>query len=175
MQKLDIKDIKIRRAVTSDINNLASMQLHAWQSEYQHQPLDKPLHNFFLGELHTRWNKRLSSEFKTLVTEVDKNINGFITYRSYYNEQDGSTVEIDNLYVSMDWRQNGLGSLLWKNMLHDSRNDVLSEVIVWILKDDEATKTFYEKLGLIPTQKTRSEKFGKNLIIEEIMLHLPFP
>jgi ribosomal protein S18 acetylase RimI-like enzyme len=60
----------------------------------------------------------------------------------------GKTIQIDDLFVSPEYRGNGLGSQMLRTVAITAKQDGIVKINVFCVKDNEIGQNFYKKLGV---------------------------
>ena len=151
---------KIRKANKEDLKTISKITVRSWQTAYRGIIDDEFLDNMDIEEKYQK-NLKVFSENKFIVAELKNEIVGFCRYRTgnfYKNENVNVDCEICALYVKHDCKRNGIGKKMINYVINEFKENGYSQMILWCLKDNYPSRTFYQKMGGIYC--------GENLIIK---------
>jgi len=160
-----INEIIIRSASNADIKEIAKMQINALKSDDFNQ-FYHSIMNLFIKEFEKRWKKQINQSTNVMLMLKSNKIIGFITYLNSINS------DIKNIYILPSMRRKGLGSMLCKAVIEELLKSKSKKISVWILKENNKAKLFFEKLGFKQTLQSRSDDIGHRVQIKEIQYHL---
>ena len=172
----DYNNITIRHADLSDINEIANMQITAWEDDFRCEPIFPLLKNFFYGELKRRWNKKLEENNHILVVIRENTIIGFLIYTidhlSLSSKKKIRAANLKNIYIIPSMRRNGLGTLLCEAFFDEVKKSGIEKVITWSLKNHQRAKNFYEALGFMLSPKERLDILNGNETLIEVLYQI---
>lgn len=141
---------RIRRAEPSDAREIAEVHIAAWRWAYRGLLPEATLAQLSVEDIEARWQKRLlGSRREVLVRTQDEKVVGFVGYGPTHDEgADPEAVgEIYVLYVvPQAWRR-GHGSALLREAMGRLRGKGHTEVVLWVLHNNEQAIAFYEAAG----------------------------
>ena len=139
------KNIRIRKAQKKDLNQVIKI----WVTEFRKTPWNE------------RWTKEKvkktikNHEGKVYVAVIDNNVVGFaLVTESYY--LDGPVVILENLVVSNNYQEQGVGSALLKHVERIYKKKRFAKVFLDTIKKTKSYK-FYKKRGY------KNSKYDVNL------------
>lgn len=147
----------IRRATEKDISRLAEIHVMGWRTAYRDIVDDKILFG------HMQVGKRLEV-FRTAVKdknesnfvyEEDGIVKGFLTMGKSRDEDGGGAYELWSLYVDPLMTGKGIGTELIRFCEKKAQELGYIKINLWILKDNEIGRLFYDNLGYIEDGKKR--------------------
>lgn len=142
--------MSIRRAVPSDAEGIAIVQVAAWQSAYRGLLPDDVLDRLSLDESKRRWQERIAQPWgHVFVAGQADRIVGFAAC-GYTDDEDvdrESAGEIYVMYVHPEHWRRGHGTALLQEALDRLRSDGFQEAILWVLRGNEPAIAFYERAG----------------------------
>ena len=147
--KRELLELKIRKVEKRDLRAVSEIAVTGWQTAYRGIIDDEFLDNLSIEE---NYQKRLNdyTENGFVVAELKNEIVGFCRYRAgnyYKNEYDNVDCEICALYVKPDCKRKGIGKRIVNYVMNEFHEKGYLQMILWCLKDNYPSRTFYEKLG----------------------------
>ena len=138
----------IRAATLTDASAIARVHVASWRSTY-----DGLLPNEFLASLseasyEERW-KRVIGEgtSKVYVAEDGADMVGFASGGRERAGEKGYEGEIYAIYVLDAAQRRGFGRELVRATVGGLRELGLNDMIIWVLRDNQPARAFYERLG----------------------------
>jgi ribosomal protein S18 acetylase RimI-like enzyme len=151
-------EISVRAALIADASAIASVHVRGWRVGYQGIVPDAVLEALSVEQHERDWAKRLGGDHRsanassTLVAECGGEVAGFATIVAPGRDEDlaPQTCELAALYVAPErWRE-GVGRALLRESMAAARADGWSEVVAWVLVENDAARAFYQRLGFGP-------------------------
>ncbi len=141
--------INIRKVKKEDLRDVSEIAVNGWKTAYRGIVDDVFLDNLSIEE---NYQKRLNdyTENGFIVAELNNEIVGFCRYRTgnYYKDKYADVdCEICALYVKPNCKRNGIGKELVNYVINEFKENGYFKMILWCLKDNYPSRTFYEKLG----------------------------
>ena len=138
----------VRPATLDDSPAIARVHVASWRSTYRTILPDDFLESLTDAGYADRW-RRLIGEGSSLVyvAEDDGAVVGFASGGRERAEEPGYTGELHAIYVLDAFQHRGHGRGLVKAMVDGLREMGLEDMIVWVLKDNQPARRFYERLG----------------------------
>ncbi len=138
----------IRPAVLDDAPDIARVHVASWRSTYRDQlPAD------FLASLaepnqRERW-QRVIGEGASLVYVVEERgqVVGFASAGRERAGESGYSGELYAIYLLAAAQRRGHGRELVRAVAGGLRDMGLDDMIVWVLRDNQPARRFYERLG----------------------------
>lgn len=138
-----IDQVNIRQATEADISSICRLQQEWFEegSVYGYEPESQDQVRLILGPF-------------CLVAEMDEDIIGFVTGSIHIS--DGLAVipagkhyiEVDNVYVSFEYRRQGIGGHLVDQLLVEAKKKGLTYALLYsATKDIRSILKFYEQYG----------------------------
>lgn len=144
MEHIIIRNIKVE-----DIPSVVDIQISGWKTAYK-----GIIHYDFLNSLNR--DKKIEQRRKDykqngfIVAEINKEIVGFCRYidnNSYSPNMSEIDCEILALYVSPNFKYNGIGTKLFQFVTNEFKVKNKTKMIIWCLKENESSIKFYTKMG----------------------------
>ena len=79
--------------------------------------------------------------------DFDNNIIGYVTYFFAYYTWIGKSMYMDDLYVKQNFRGNGIGSILIKNIIEKAKTEECKKLRWQVSEWNQTAIEFYENLG----------------------------
>jgi ribosomal protein S18 acetylase RimI-like enzyme len=139
---------RTRPASVEDAAAIARVHVAAWRTSYRGLLPDEFLASLSEPNYQERW-KRAIGEGSSLVyvTEEHRGIVGFASGGRERAGEDGFAGELYAIYLLEDAQRRGHGRELVRAIVGGLRDMGLTDMIVWVLRDNVAARRFYEGLG----------------------------
>src|SRR5712691_75810 len=138
----------VRKATLNDAPAIARVHVSSWRSTYRGL-----LPNDFLSSLSEtgygeRW-KRVIAEgtSRVYVAEDQDDVVGFASGGRERAGETGYEGELYAIYVLDTAQRRGVGRELVRATVAGLRELDLSDMIIWVLRDNQPARAFYERLG----------------------------
>jgi len=144
----------IRKATSADAGQIAEIVVEDWKNAYKGIIDDEYLDSM---SVETRYQIELQRYPKYMVAVDEQEVLGFAWNEIADNED--SDCEIVALYVRHRKRNSGIGRALFQYSIDLFRALGKKKMIIWCLKENDAARKFYEKMGG-EAYKTSTHKWG---------------
>jgi GNAT superfamily N-acetyltransferase len=156
----------IRPYRENDIDTIIQLSLLAWEPVFQ--SFEKVLGPKIFRIIYPDWQKsqaegvagvcRDSEKYTTLVSEVDGNVVGFLSYELNHEEKSG---EVMLLAVHPDYQNGGIGTALNNTALEEMKAAGMRLAVVGTGGDEghAPARRSYEKAGYTPLPLVRYYKY----------------
>lgn len=163
-------DISIRIAKEEDAHAIAEIHVSSWQKIYRGHIPDRVLDNLSVSEREQRWRVLINSKVKVLLIEKDNETLGFASLCPSRDADTNPNIcgEISAIYLNPNVWHQGLGKQLLNRALTELENMGFSEVILWVLQENQLARNFYERMGFINTQNTKTHPYEIDVILNEV-------
>jgi len=150
----------IRIATEFDAESIAIVHIHSWQKAYEHYLPESILYSLSVPERTQQWYELIKLGVTIFVMEMDSQILGFASICAFRDGGDDDFQgEISAIYLNPDYWRKGIGAKLCMAAVNELSKIGYKEVLLWVLKDNNKARKFYEKLGFFPEDKTKLEEF----------------
>ncbi|HEX9098452.1 MAG TPA: GNAT family N-acetyltransferase [Candidatus Dormibacteraeota bacterium] len=138
----------IRTATISDASAIARVHVSSWRSTYRGLLPDDFLESLSETNYTERW-KRVITEgtSKVVVAEDGADVVGFASGGRERAGEQGFEGELYAIYVLDAAQRRGFGRELVRAMVEGLRERRLTNMIIWVLRDNRPAREFYERLG----------------------------
>ncbi len=141
--------IEIRDVSFADYPAISKLHADSWRQNYRgilsDNFLDNKIEQFHLDTWYNRLKSPKENQYTTIAT-VDKNIAGFSCFLLDDDALFGSL--LDNLHVSNNMQQAGIGKLLMKNCAKTICDKCDNhKMYLWVYELNENARKIYEHLG----------------------------
>ncbi|MBP8250857.1 MAG: GNAT family N-acetyltransferase [Herpetosiphon sp.] len=137
----------IRRATVDDAPAIAHVHIAAWQNSYRSIVPDEILDNLAILQYTNRWQETLKAGKLVFIAEHDGQIVGFAQGDVAREPQISPyTAELNTIYLLPDLQGHGLGRQLFDAVVESLKHEHRA-MLLWVLKDNQAARGFYEHLG----------------------------
>ena len=160
----------IRIAKERDAHAIAIIHVASWQKIYRGHIPDVILNNLSINEREEKWLALIKNNVRILVIELANLMVGFASIGPSRDPDSDPTKcgEISAIYFHPDFWRQGLGKRLCKKAFSELEEMGFSEVTVWVLKENELARKFYEKMGFKDTGDIKTDEYDKGVILNEI-------
>jgi len=138
----------IRPAKLEDAPAIARVHVASWQSTYQGMLPEEFLESLSETGYAERW-KRVIGEgsSRVYVAEHEGEVVGFASGGRERAGETGYTGELYAIYVIDAAQRRGFGRELVRSTVAGLRELGLDDMIIWVLRDNQPARSFYERLG----------------------------
>lgn len=143
----------VRAARLADANAITESHLASWQTAYRGILPDQLLDNLSIEGRLSFWQQVLTDEKDPIfVVEQGDRVVGFVSCGPSRDEEADSTqvAEIYAIYLHPDVWGNGHGRRLSDAALAHLTEQGFREVTLWVLRDNQRARRFYERVGFTP-------------------------
>lgn len=145
----------LRRASPEDADSIASIHVDAWREAYRGLVPDELLDTLSESSRSMKWHQKIGDpppRSEIFVAETDGELVGFVSCGPCRDEdlRQLDVGEIYALYVDPNRWRRGTGSDLLRRAVRYFDHGEFECMALWVLEDNEAAQTFYEKAGFVP-------------------------
>ena len=159
---------RIREAVPSDCEGIASVQVRGWQAAYRGMLPDDYLDGLDPAGRLKIWERFVNDESGRLfVAETNGRIVGFCHVMPSRDADSDLAAEIAAIYVDPDQWRMGYGGLLCVAACGFSVEQGFRQMTLWVLRENSIGRRFYESMGFQADGATKIEK-GPGFVLDEI-------
>lgn len=138
----------IRSATVGDAKAIARVHVASWLSTYRGLLPDDFLESLSETNYTERWNRVIrDGTSKVVVAEDGADVVGFASGGRERAGEQGFDGEIYAIYVLDAAQRRGFGRELVRAMVEGLHELGLSNMIIWVLRDNRPAREFYERLG----------------------------
>lgn len=144
-----MNEVEIRKVREEDIEAIVEIKIDGWKTAYRGIIDDKYLETLNKEEKVEKMKKDYSQD-GFIVAVIEGEIVGFCRYISsnqFSSEYGEIDCELCALYVKSDLKRNGIGRKLFLNVVNQFVKEKKNKMILWCLKENNAGRAFYEKMG----------------------------
>lgn len=169
-------EITIHRVLPEHASEYIACHISCWQSAYK-------------GIIPDDYLENMSTEVETRTERLKKNLNEMPECQYYYaaveNKMIGRLImgksrdadkpdagEIYAIYLLEEYWSKGYGRQMMDYAIDTLRQMGYSEIILWILKENERAKRFYEKFNFVFDGSSKEIEIGKALLEIRYVLNL---
>lgn len=155
-----------RRAGPGDAHAIARVHVATWRTTYRGLLPDEFLDALTEAHYADRWRRGIDdAASRVYVAEHDGAIAGFASGGRERAGEDGFRGELYALYVD-DYAQGlGYGRELVRAVVDGLRDMAIDDMIVWVHRENQAARSFYERLGGVYV-RTQPVTIGTTLLHE---------
>jgi GNAT superfamily N-acetyltransferase len=155
--------IRVRQATPEAAAALATAEIASWRAAYQGLMPNTLLSGLSHKEKTERWRQNLwkhgaSGRKRVLVAVSDTVTIGFVRVGCDLKDCDIGLVYL--LYVLPKHWRHGVGTALMGAGMDELRDMGVREAILWVLRDNQRARAFYERLGWLSDGRTTTENYG---------------
>src|SRR6266852_3699626 len=138
----------IRPATLEDATAIARVHVASWQSTYRGMLPDEFLASLSETGYAERWKRVIGDgSSKVYVAEDGGEVVGFASGGRERAGETGYTGELYAIYVIDAAQRRGFGRELVRATVTGLRELGLDDMIIWVLRDNQPARAFYERLG----------------------------
>lgn len=154
-------DKVIRFATPDDADRIGEIHIAAWRVAYRGIIPDAHLDSLSVEERVVRWRDILEEKPKiVLVHEQGGRVEGWVSIGPGRDDDATNDGEIYGFYVDpASWRT-GVGRVLMENAEVELRSRGFSRLFLWVLKQNDRARRFYESMGYSPDGGTKVITIG---------------
>lgn len=155
----ELYNLKTRKATVKDALAIAEIHVASWQQTYVNIMPAAILKTLNVEQKTKKWDQIISSGTYVVVIEDDNKVIGFTCLCPARDRNEDQTIcaEIAAMYVHPNACRKGVGSKLMQASISQLKTMGFSDVILWVLSKNSNARQFYEKMGFLPTNQTKSE------------------
>ncbi len=166
-------NVRIRQAVETDAEAIATLKTRGWQSAYRGQLPDRFLDDLSL-ELASRidfWRMRISTQssarHEIWTADHDDELRGFADLGPARRDDEAGWGEVYAIYVDpLHWSQGVGGALLTHAVRRLSRDYAIASL--WVLESNMKARRFYERAGWALDGATKIENLPDGTELREV-------
>jgi N-acetylglutamate synthase-like GNAT family acetyltransferase len=132
----------IRKATTSDIENIQSIAKTTWANTYTFLPQGQIEYMLELMYSNNSLLEQMNNKHQFFVAENDENIIGFASV----SKQEENTCKLNKLYVLPTTQKTGAGKCLLQSVITFAKENGVKEIQLQVNRNNNA-KDFYLKHG----------------------------
>lgn len=138
----------VRPAEIGDAAAIAAVHVETWRTAYRGLLPDDFLASLDQAGYGERWKRALADgSGRIFVAEDEGRIVGFASGGRERAGEDGFSGELYAIYVFEEAQGRGHGRRLVQAVVQALREMGLPDMIVWVLRDNQPARHFYEQLG----------------------------
>lgn len=158
-----LMQIDIRRATPQDAASLAAVEVTSWRTAYRGLMPDAFLDRLSEAEKTTAWQQNLlkhgvSGLKRVLVAVSNAGVVGFVRVGPIGDVGEIGLVYL--LYVLPEYWGRGVGTALMRAAMDDLRDLGMCAAELWVLRENQRARAFYEGLGWCRDGRTTTEEYG---------------
>jgi ribosomal protein S18 acetylase RimI-like enzyme len=138
----------VRPADLDDAASIARVHVATWRSAYRDLLAADFLASLDQRQYEERWRRTLGdASTRVYVAENAEGVVGFASGGPERAGEDGASGELYAIYVLREAQGGGHGRRLVQAVVGGLRELGLTDMIVWVLRDNTPARKFYERLG----------------------------
>jgi ribosomal protein S18 acetylase RimI-like enzyme len=155
--------IHVRRATPQDAAALAAVEVTSWRAAYRGLMPDAFLDGLAEAEKTEGWHRNLlkhgaEGRKRLLVAVGDAGVIGFVRIGAVWDEGEVGLVYL--LYMLPEYWGCGMGTALMSAAMDELRDLGMRQAVLWVLRDNQRARAFYEGLGWCRDGRTTTEDYG---------------
>jgi ribosomal protein S18 acetylase RimI-like enzyme len=156
-------ELRLRRATPADAAALAAVEVASWRAAYRGMMPDAFLDALSEAEKTAHWRENLLKHGqlgrkRVVVALVDERIIGFVRVGAEHEDSEAGLVYL--LYVLPEYWRRGVGRRLISAALDELRDLGLSYAMLWVLRDNQRARRFYEMQGWLEDGRASIDRYG---------------
>src|ERR1700736_5566945 len=138
----------VRTAILSDAHAIAHVHVASWRTTYRDVLPDEFLGSLSEANYEERWKRVIADgASKVYVAEDGGDVVGFASGGRERAGEQGYEGELYAIYLLEAAQRRGFGRELVRAAVEGLRELGLSDMIIWVLRDNQPARAFYERLG----------------------------
>lgn len=146
----------IRKPSVSDVSRLAEIHIYGWRHAYKGIISDEMLYNqrqvLRAISMH---ESLIQNNIESIDLFDDGIIRGFVIHNDARDSDLDGDYEVSAIYVEPDFLRKGYGSQLMEHAENIARTKQKNAISLWVLKENQIGRNFYEKMGYTNTGKEK--------------------
>jgi len=149
-----------RLAALSDVDDIATLHVKAWQTAYRGHMPDAYLDALDTSKRAAMWSKAIGEPAtRVLVATEAAELVGFCSLLPSRDADATATVgEVSAIYVDPACWRAGVGTALIAASFESARQRSFTEVTLWVLTSNSSARAFYEARGFRTDGQTKTEQ-----------------
>ena len=145
------ENIHIREAEAGDETGITQVHIASWRSTYQGIVSDDTLANLDAERREKMWREMLtnpeSSNFAFVAETGMGEVVGFASGGPESSGEEDFDGELYAIYILEEFQRQGIGRRLTQAIIRRLIDDGYYSMLLWVLKDNQGSRKFYEKMG----------------------------
>jgi ribosomal protein S18 acetylase RimI-like enzyme len=138
----------VRKAILNDAHAIAHVHVSSWRTTYRGVLSDEFLGSLSETNYEERWKRVIADgASKAYVAEDGGNVVGFASGGRERAGEEGYEGELYAIYLLEASQRRGFGRELVRAAVEGLRELGLNDMIIWVLRDNQPARAFYERLG----------------------------
>lgn len=138
----------VRTAILNDAHAIAHVHVASWRTTYRGVLSDEFLGSLSETNYEERWKRVIADgASKVYVAEDGGNVVGFASGGRERAGEEGYEGELYAIYLLEASQRRGFGRELVRAAVEGLRELGLNDMIIWVLRDNQPARAFYERLG----------------------------
>jgi GNAT superfamily N-acetyltransferase len=138
----------VRPATADDAREIARVHIASWRSTYEEMVPRDFLDSLSEAGYTERWTRIVDAgSTRVYVAEHDGELVGFASGGRERAGESGYRGELYAIYVLDSFQHLGYGRELVRAVVGGLRDMGLDDMIIWVLRDNQPARRFYERLG----------------------------
>jgi ribosomal protein S18 acetylase RimI-like enzyme len=138
----------VRKAILNDAHAIAHVHVASWRTTYRGVLSDEFLGSLSETNYEERWKRVIADgASKVYVAEDGGNVVGFASGGRERAGEEGYEGELYAIYLLEASQRRGFGRELVRAAVEGLRELGLNDMIIWVLRDNQPARAFYERLG----------------------------
>ena len=165
----------VREARLEDAPEIARVHIQTWRAAYRGLIPDSILDDLDLQERTKLWRRNLSlPNLWVFVAVQEESVVGFCSLAPARDDEEDPkvVVEVTSIYVNPDEWDKGFGKALSEAALQKARQCGFQEVLLWVLRENQRARDFYEHLRFQLDGVGNAKGFAPGLLIPQVRYRL---
>ena len=145
----------VRAATPEDAEAIAEVHVTSWQESYRGLIPQSVLDTLSIPDRKVAWRNAFTGlgRYPVYVVEEERQILGFGNGGACRSEALGQEMEVYAIYLLARAQRQGNGSKLLRAVMSDFVVDGKKSAGLWVLRDNDIARKFYEKFGALPVSE----------------------
>jgi GNAT superfamily N-acetyltransferase len=156
-------ELGLRRATPADAAALAAVEVASWRAAYRGLMPDAFLNALSETEKTAHWRENLLKHGqlgrkRVVVALADERIIGFVRIGAEQDTSEAGLLYL--LYALPEHWGHGVGRRLMSAALDELRDLGLRQALLWVLRDNQRARRFYEMQGWLEDGQVSADDYG---------------
>jgi ribosomal protein S18 acetylase RimI-like enzyme len=150
----------VRAATLNDVISITLVHVESWKTTYRGIMPDELLANLTVERREAMWHRILSNPASTTKEDESGEVVGFVSGGHPQAEIEGFDCELYAIYLLEQAQGRGFGKALFNVFVQSLRHEGHTNMLLWVVDENENAKRFYEKMGGEFLMLEKVETFG---------------
>ncbi|MEH7177832.1 arsinothricin resistance N-acetyltransferase ArsN1 family A [Neobacillus vireti] len=137
-----MQDIVIRKSIESDLNSILEIYNQGIEDRIATLEVETKNYSYIMS-----WNENHKGRFSVIVAEIEGKVVGWASLNQYNNRSAYGGVADLSVYISRDYRGQGVGQKLLANLETLAKENGFHKIILFTFPFNQLGQGLYKKMG----------------------------